>query len=207
MIRPPGRLGIAFTESHDGDMRHDPVARHRMCLELGIPDEWAIPTQVHGNRVRRVSAPGESGEGDAIWTDRPGLPVAVLTADCFGVALIGEGAVGVAHAGWRGAAQGVVRALRSEMESAGHVPVAAAVSPGIGPCCLEVGEEVAAAHRGHVALTGWGTRSVDLVSRLGDDLDGIDTWWSGRCTMHQPGSYSHRLNRTVRRMASIAWRT
>jgi polyphenol oxidase len=203
--RPPGVDGAAFTDASDGDQRNDLTARSAVSSWLGISRDWATVRQVHGASLTRAESSGELDDADAIWSDVPGLPVAVFTADCFGVVLRSESAVGVAHAGWRGAASGVVLVLREEMTRQGHEPVAAAIGPGIGPCCFEVGPEVAERFPQDVAETRWGATSVDLISALRRQLDDMDIWVSGACTMHETSLYSHRRNRTALRNATIAW--
>lgn len=206
MIRPPGWDGVAFTDRSDGDLRGDPQARSEVSRSLGVSDDWAVVRQVHGSRVVRVDGPGDAGESDALWTSSRGLPVAVFTADCYGVVLLAADAVGVAHAGWRGAFSGVVESLREEMTSAGVSPVRAAVGPGIGPCCFEVGDDVAGAFGGrHVGETTWGTTSVDLPGVLADGLADLEVWASGGCTLHEEGWFSHRGDGTTRRMAAVGW--
>jgi copper oxidase (laccase) domain-containing protein len=142
-----------------------------------------------------------------MWTDQPGIPLAVFTADCFGVVLIAPGAVGVAHTGWRGAAAGVVPALAGEMREHGYQPGLAAIGPGIGPCCFEVGPDVASRFPLDVAQTTWGSTSVDLVGAIRRELEDMEVWLSGACTMHQSGLFSHRENRTLLRHATITWVT
>lgn len=206
MIRPPGWNGVAFSERSDGDMRSDPYARRAVSAFLGVDDHWAEVRQVHGSRVVAVDTPGVAGEADGLWTTRRGLPLAVFTADCFGVVLNADSAVGVAHAGWRGAAAGVVARLRESMESAGHAPTRAAIGPGIRSCCFEVGPEVVASFDGeHAAATTWDTVSVDLPAALGRHVGDLDLWVSGACTHHDEGWFSHRADRTLERMASIGW--
>lgn len=205
MIRPPGWSGVAFSEKTDGDIRADAAARRRASDGLGLAAEWAESSQVHGNEVARVYAPGQAGEADALWTTVTGLPIAVFTADCFGVVLLAEDAVGVAHAGWRGAVSGVVTRLMAEMTSADHAPRRAAVGPGIGPCCFEVGPEVAGRFNEHVTETTWGTTSVDLPGVVAGQLEGLEVWSSGACTLHDDGWFSHRADGTSRRLASIGW--
>lgn len=205
MIRPPGWDGVAFSEKSDGDIGSDGESRLAAARQLVIRPDWAEVSQVHGNTVTRVDQPGAAGEADALWTSEPGLPLAVFTADCFGVVLVSEGAVGVAHAGWRGAAAGVIERLSSVMATAGHPPSGAAVGPGIGPCCFEVGPEVAQEFDGHLAVTTWGTLSVDLPGVVAGQLGGLETWVSGGCTRHEKTWFSHRENGTPKRMAAIGW--
>ena len=205
MIRPPGWDGVAFSEAADGDIRNDPAARSGVSRRLGVPRDWAVVDQVHGNEVTRVGAPGVAGEADALWTTEPALPVAVFTADCFGVVLTADDAVGVAHAGWRGAASGVVSRLRQEMTASGHPPRRAAVGPGIAPCCFEVGMEVAERFDDHISSTTWGSTSVDLPASLSAELHGLDTWESGACTHHDRGWFSHRVDGTMQRLAAVGW--
>src|SRR5204863_2851144 len=79
-------------------------------------------------------------ESDGHVTARRGLVPLVFVADCLPVALAGDGAVAMIHCGWRGLAAGIVE---RGVNAAGAT--AAAIGPGIGPCCYEVGEEVLAA--------------------------------------------------------------
>lgn len=204
-MQPPGWDGVAFTDSSDGDIRNDSEARRAVADRLGVSRQWAEVRQVHGSEVRRVESPGIAGDADALWTGEPGLPLSVFTADCFGIVLRAPDAVGVAHAGWRGAASGVVPRLREEMSDGGHPPDRAAVGPGIGPCCFEVGAEVARRFPGRVAETRWGTASVDLPGVVVDQLDGLEVWSSGACTMHEEGWFSHRATGTTNRLATIGW--
>lgn len=205
MIRPPGIDRVAFTEAADGDQRGDPGARAAVSHALGISGAWATVRQVHGSEVVRATEPGDQGDADGLWTTEPGLPVAVFTADCFGVALLADGAVGVAHAGWRGAKAGVVGHLVEIMENDGFAPKAAAIGPGIGSCCFEVGREVADQFPADHLKTNWGTNSVDLVAVIESQLGGLVSWSAGRCTFHEAGSYSHRRDKTSSRLATIAW--
>lgn len=205
MILPPGLAGVAFTEASDGDMRRDRDARFRLSSTHGLPSRWATIDQVHGNAVVRASQEGIAAEADALWTTEPDLALAVFTADCLGVVLVAPGAVGVAHAGWRGAEARVVGRLRADMSKEGHQPFAAAVGPGIGPCCFEVGDEVAERFSGHTTTTTWGTQSVDLRSVVASQLTGLALWIAAECTLHDEGFFSHREDGTARRMAALGW--
>ena len=117
------------------------VNRQRLHAALGLaPVAWL--RQVHGCRAVQ-SDPEMQFEADAQWTTKIGQPIAVLTADCLPVVLASnDGAcVGVAHAGWRGLAAGVLQALIADMPV---LPsnVTAWLGPAIGPKVYEVGPEV-----------------------------------------------------------------
>jgi hypothetical protein len=127
----------------------------RLEEAAGLPARgWALLSQVHGARVERITAGGpachhrrDHPEADAMASDRRGLVLGVLTADCLPVVLAvpGSGAVAIAHAGWRGTVEGVVpAAVRELCALAGAAPaeVVAALGPAIGACCYRVGEEV-----------------------------------------------------------------
>ncbi|MEC8424162.1 MAG: polyphenol oxidase family protein, partial [Myxococcota bacterium] len=108
----------------------------------------ALVSQVHGTRMLEAFSPGLVGEADAVFTRVRGLPIAIRTADCVPVLLAGDAVVAAVHAGWRGAAAGivpaVVTALRSAQLGSG---LAAAVGPAISGRHYEVGPEVVAAFR------------------------------------------------------------
>ena len=106
MIRPSGFRGAAFTAARHGDVRNDLSARRIVSAQLEIPDAWATADQIHGGMVVEATAAGSLGPADALYTSRPGLPVAVFTADCLAVVLEAEDGVGIAHAGWRGVVAG-----------------------------------------------------------------------------------------------------
>jgi YfiH family protein len=197
---------IAFTVAVDGDMRRDDRARAAMAARLGIDEDWATVDQVHGAEVRHVERAGSAGAADGLFTTRRNLPVAVFTADCFPVGLLGPGGVGMAHAGWRGAVAGVVPALWQAMDDAGVPPERAVVGPGIRSCCFEVGAEVAGRFPDHGAVTRWDTQSVDLLQFLLDQLSGLSVTAVGDCTRCHDEYLSFRRDGTEARMGAIAWR-
>jgi polyphenol oxidase len=122
--------------------------RHRLAAAIAIdPELVLIGRQVHGATVARhdqVPAPAPYAnptpglpEADGQATARPDVAPLVFVADCLPVALAGPGGVAMIHCGWRGMAAGIVARGVQEVEAQ-----AAAVGPGIGPCCYEVGDEV-----------------------------------------------------------------
>ena len=104
--------------------------------------------QIHSAKVLAVDGAGIAGEGDALVTATPALAVSVRTADCYPILLADtrNRAVAAIHAGWRGTAAGIVSAALQTMTAQYNTraeDICAAIGPGIGYCCYEVGEEVA----------------------------------------------------------------
>ena len=129
--------------------------RSRLCDAVAAdPDGATMAWQRHGGTVTRAQPRGIVTPGtvydhcDGLWSDEPGRAMLLLTADCMPIALArSEGAtpaVGILHAGWRGLLAGIVAAGVRALGSRGIV---AAIGPSIGPCCYEVGEEVAVPFR------------------------------------------------------------
>jgi len=178
--RPPGPYEVAFSTRAGGvsegpydslnlgrmtgdDVDRVDENRRRLCAEVGAaPDRLALNRQIHSSLVHRAE-PGARGEpGDGLWTEEPDLPVLAMSADCLPIALarVGDVRPGVAvlHAGWRGLLAGVVAEGVGALGGRAH----AAIGPAIGPCCYEVGAEVAqpfAAAFGEDVLHG---RNLDL---------------------------------------------
>ncbi len=124
--------------------------RALVASALGVPRANLLGvTQVHGIAVAEPEAPWEEGQGpaaDAIVSDRPGLALGVVTADCAPVLLRDPvaGVAGAVHAGWRGAVAGVLEAALAAMERRGAraARIAASVGPCIGQSSYEVGPEL-----------------------------------------------------------------
>ena len=112
-------------------------------------EEMASLKQIHSSLSLVADRPsGCAGEGDALITGRPGVAVSVRTADCFPILLADRHrrVVAAVHAWWRGtAARIVVETLGKMRAEFGSQPgeVYAAIGPGIGACCYQVGAEVA----------------------------------------------------------------
>ena len=119
--------------------------RRRLCAEVGAePDALAMNYQHHSADVLRARAGSRDERGDGIWTDERGLPLLALAADCLPIVVArangSQPALALLHAGWRGLLEGIVPAGVSAL---GGGAISAAVGPAIGPCCYEVGEDVA----------------------------------------------------------------
>jgi hypothetical protein len=123
-------------------------------LSAGWPDAGGLATaqQIHSDQVLVATQPGHLGPGDAIISKQPGVTVAVRTADCLPILIVDPRtrAVAAVHAGWRGVvaeiAPKAVEAMRLEFGSRPE-DLEIAIGPGIGPCCFEVGPEVATQFR------------------------------------------------------------
>ncbi|MEO8276141.1 MAG: polyphenol oxidase family protein [Thermoanaerobaculia bacterium] len=96
--------------------------------------------QVHGATVLDAR-PGDCDEADALMTDQPELALTVVTADCVPILLASASRIAAVHAGWRGFVGGVVAAALDRFTDRSEV--VAWIGPAIGPCCYEVGEDVA----------------------------------------------------------------
>jgi YfiH family protein len=137
-----------------GDDERLVLANRAIAMEqLGLPaGVLTTVKQVHGKGVHRLEepAPGPSSiEADALVTDRPGIALGVLSADCAPVLLADPtaGVIGAAHAGWRGALKGVVDSLVDAMREMGAETgrIAAAIGPCIAKASYEVGPDMRAA--------------------------------------------------------------
>jgi YfiH family protein len=198
-----------------GDMREAVIAnRAALSSDLDLRLSWV--RQVHGRRV--VTAPQEAQpttgphEADGQATDARGIGLTVLAADCLPIAVASEGAVAVVHAGWRGLAAGVIEeGMRALRGLDGPGPVHAAIGPGAGPCCYEVGEEVHAAFADRWPGSRRG-RNLDLKGIARAQLleaGAAVVHDAGLCTICSDPSlfFSHRRDRGVTgRQAVVAWR-
>jgi YfiH family protein len=178
--------------------------------------------QVHGARV--VEAPdGPAPEADGQWTRERHRPLALLTADCLPVVLATEDArcVGIAHAGWRGLAAGVLESLVSAMPVRG-ASVVAWLGPAISAAAYEVGPEVKATFENVLGQAssdcftpseqadGHWMADLALLARLRLRRAGISVILGGdRCTYGEPEHFfSHRREGPATgRMATIVWRS
>ncbi len=127
----------------------------------------AGPTNTNG-RTLLDARPGRNGPGDALTTKWPRLALTVVTADCVPVLMAGGGRIAAVHAGWRGLAESILPAAIGRFESDPEA-IVALVGPAIGPCCYEVGPEVAekvcAASAGDVMRDGpRGRPHLDLAA-------------------------------------------
>jgi YfiH family protein len=189
-------LNVGHTVGDDG--RAVEVNHHRICQALGISRE-AITTaeQVHGARVAQVK-PSDCGvtfsATDGLLTDVRGAVLMLRFADCVPLLFFDprRPAVGLAHAGWRGTLAGVAtRMVESMQEAFGSLPeqLLVGIGPAIGPCCYEVGPDLA--DRVHTRFPLW----PDLIHwRPGSVLEGtpgnrpyLNLWRANRRQLEAAG--------------------
>jgi len=177
----------AFSSLNLGILTEDDPAsvvenRTRLCDAVDAdPDGATMAWQRHGSTVteaqpRGIVTPGTVYDHcDGLWSDEPGRAMLLLTADCIPIALARDTteapAVAILHAGWRGLLAGLTA---NGVRAVGSRNIAAAIGPSIGPCCYEVGEEVAGPFR----------------EAFGDDVvsDGkLDLWTSAERALRAAG--------------------
>jgi YfiH family protein len=176
-----------------------------LATALGIsPSRIASGRQVHGAELAfHGGAVHDAGDVDGHVISEPGSVGLVYTADCLPIAVAGPGGVAILHCGWRGLAAGIV-ARGAEAVGATH----AAIGPGIGPCCYEVGDEVLDAFAGLGAGVARG-RMLDLpevARRLLRESGVGEVESAGLCTScEEELFFSHRRDAATGRQAGLAW--
>ena len=154
-----------------GDRPELIAENRRRAIEAVLPGAvLATVHQVHSPtavRVKHAWPQDERPHADAMVTDRPGLLLGVLTADCAPILLadLEAGVIGAAHAGWRGAVAGVTDATIQAMEQLGaqRERIAAAV----GPCIAQASYEVDAAFRSNFVDQAEGNGCFFVTGRSG----------------------------------------
>jgi YfiH family protein len=194
------------------------VQRNRVTLRdaLGVPP-LSYVHQVHGAEVlpadsaRDGGAPVGLAKADGQVTDQPGVAMVALTADCLPVAIAGDRALGMVHAGWRGLAGGVLAAAVTALSELGAEPLAAAIGPGAGGCCYQAGAEVHAAFAGVRGARRGDNADLKAVARHQLTAAGVPVVHDvDLCTIcADPGLFfSHRRDHGITgRQAGVAWRS
>lgn len=228
------RVRMAFTDRHGGvsagpygtrnlggAVGDDPAAvaenRAKTAAEFGL-GQAVFMRQVHGTDVAYAGGPfGEEPPAlDGVFTDRPGLGLAVLVADCAPVLLADPvaGLVGGAHSGRPGTEAGVVPALVEAMAARGAEPgrMVAVVGPSACGLCYEVPEDlrerVAARVPETWSRTRRGTPALDIRAGIAAQLAraGVaDVRHDARCTIETDDLYSYRRESRTGRFAGYVW--
>jgi polyphenol oxidase len=193
---------VVFSTRSAGSIKesHLPLA-----LALEIPADRVVGAQqVHGTDLAFHPGPGaEAIEVDGHVITEIGPIGMVYTADCLPVALVGPGGVAMLHCGWRGLAAGII-ARGAGAVGATH----AAIGPGIGPCCYEVGDSVLDAFEGLGEGVAAG-RMLDLsevAHRLLQEAGVEEIESADLCTCcEEELFFSHRRDAGAGRQAGLVW--
>jgi polyphenol oxidase len=202
--------------NHVGD---DPIAvaanRQRLRNRLPVAPVWL--TQVHGTHCVVAEDAWSGIQADACVTRSVTHACAVLTADCLPVFFsdLTGSVVGVAHAGWRGLAAGVLEATIAAMECPGEA-ILAWLGPAIGPSAFEVGGEVRDAFLADDSEAGtafvtakpgkWWCDIYSLARRRLARAGVTGVYGGDLCTVSDPERfYSYRRDGATGRMASLIW--
>jgi len=149
--------------------------------------------QVKLDELIRATEGGLAGNADALMTERPGLPIAVFSADCVPILIFDPDGrrLAAVHAGWRGTARAVARAAIDALLEAGGTPdrLLAAVGPSIGPCCYEVDKPVIA-RLDQAFPGGWGA----WVRSVGSGKWMLDLWDANEDHLRGAGLRSDRID-------------
>lgn len=213
-------LNLSF---HRGDSEDNVLENYRrLGVAIGFSPENAVLTwQTHSDIVRPVTKKDHNGldhrgypQCDGLITCDPGTALVIFTADCTPILFHDPvtGAVGAAHAGWRGTASAIaLKTIEAMVREFGCDPadIRAAIGPNLDKCCFETDEDVPQAMR--AAL---GAEAEPFIRRVEDkyfvDLKGINALWlrkagvshieiSDACTMCQPDRFwSHRVTKGIR---------
>lgn len=219
------RVHILVSRRVDGDFHLDPDGtgitpddldrRRRTLVDL----TWSQPDEVHGTTVRVVTTPGEHDRcvADALVTRCDDAVLGIWVGDCAPVALVGDdGTIAAAHAGWRGAADGVLQATVGVMRDLGSTQVRAVIGPCIHPCCYAFGDhdiDVLVARFGPAVegVTTAGDRALDmpaLVAGALAEVGVVDVEDRSECTGCAADRYfSHRRRSERQRQIMAVWRT
>lgn len=225
-LRAGGVSGVRYATlnlgAHVGDAA-DAVAENRRRLReaAALPGEPVWLTQVHGVAIADLDRPDPAGAAqptaDGAFTRHPGRICAILTADCLPVLLAASSgaAVGAAHAGWRGLADGVIEAAVRAL-ALPPASLLAWLGPGIGPRHFEVGPEVREALLAGDPGAGecfernprgrYLANLPALARRRLERLGVTEVYEAGECTHERSERYfSHRRDGATGRQATLVW--
>lgn len=211
---PWAELNLGLLTGDEPRSVYENRARLASALELG-PERVAIGRQVHEAELAVHEGPqqpapyagpgGEPPEVDGHATATAGLALLVFVADCLPIALVGPGGVAMLHGGWRPMAAGLI-----DRGVAAVGATAAAIGPGIGPCCYEVGDEVleAFAPLGDGIAVGRMLDLREVAGRLLSEAGVTDVQIDRHCTRCEGELFfSHRGQGPMTgRQAGLVWR-
>lgn len=197
---------------------HVELNRQALCNEFGLTKRPQWLKQVHGTEIVKAHDDGEIRTADACWTDNRRLACIVMTADCLPVFFCDEQGdrVAIAHAGWRGLADGILESTLSVFDQPENIHVW--LGPCIGPEAFEVGREVqqqftqadpqaSTAFKPIVEKPGKYLADLYELARIRLHATGVTRVSScGLCTYTDSERFfSYRRDGETGRMASLIW--
>ena len=207
-----GSMNLSFTRGDRKENVEENFRRAAALLGCG-PEDIVCSEQTHMVHIRHVTAE-DKGKGvtrpkdyrsvDGLITDEPGVALAVFYADCVPLLFLDpvRRAVGLAHSGWRGTAQGMGARMAEAMEKAfGSRPedLLAGIGPSICRDCYEVSEDVAEAFR--MLFSGEGFRKVPIgteqvLYEKGDGKYQLDLWKANEAVLLSAGIRPEHISMT-----------
>jgi YfiH family protein len=199
--------------------------RHRLAEGAGVdPENVVMGWQVHGTEIKEWAGPDSEAafldpqgghlKVDGHLTRLPDVAALVLVADCLPVAIAGDGAVAMLHCGWRGLAGGLIakaaERTQADPRASATAGIGAAVGPGIGACCYEVGDEVLEAFAGYHDVADGRMLNLRAIAEQQLRAAGIEQIEHvDYCTSCHPELFfSHRRDAGVTgRQGGMAWLT
>ncbi|MRI59301.1 MAG: peptidoglycan editing factor PgeF [Epsilonproteobacteria bacterium] len=203
-LAPYSSLNIAY---HTGD---DPkaVERNRQILfQKANITQAQFAHQIHGTQIRYIDKISSAPHCDGLITDRANLPLAIMSADCFGVLLYDEaaGVIAALHAGRSGASEGIVKKGIAKLNEFGAKNPHAIIGPGIHVCCYEISPQLAAQYPKRFIKKD---RFLDIKKIIYEDLKegGVESIYDYNiCTACDKRYYSYRREGVTGRFATIIW--
>lgn len=182
------------------------INRARVAAALGVaPHRLATVNQTHSARVVTLAGNDDPDalavtEADALVSTAPGTAIAVLTADCQPILLAdpGAGVIAAAHAGWKGALDGIIEQTVTAMRAAGARDIRAVIGPCISQRAYEVGEDFMdrflMEDENHARFFAGGPNGKPMFDLPGFGLSrlrdlGVEAEWIGHCTYSDPDRF------------------
>lgn len=156
--------GVFCTREFTAGVMGEPRPVRELVRRATSRDNVFLLTQVHGDRIVMACDTEGLPEADGIISDDPDDMLGILTADCLPILAWSDDPplIGALHAGWRGLSKGIVTKGVRRMQALGARDIRLSLGPAIGPCCFEVGAEVAAEFPGAMARHENGRPHLDL---------------------------------------------
>ncbi|MDR2401794.1 MAG: polyphenol oxidase family protein [Deferribacteraceae bacterium] len=221
----PPEITIVLTTARDGlDFSRSPENNHAAAYGV-VKNKFGVDVitlkQMHSALIREVSlqtaAQVQDSVADGLFTTETGIAIGILTADCYPVFLVGERGVCALHCGWRGTVSGIVNKSAAFFDKVGDMPKYAYIGYGISNGEFIVQQDFIGrlsekdlAYLSQMSTDcGEARYNFDLLGKICADISalGVQNIVSlGRCTVKDTNFYSHRRDKTQKRMLSFIFK-